>query len=150
MRHPWTSPARLAALAGVALLLTGAAAHHLGGSHHRPPASAFGNGPRRSAGGAYVATLLPERPFSRQGMQPLVLQLTDTSGGAIDGAAIAVDGGMPEHRHGLPTQPRVTRALGRGRYQVDGLRFSMGGWWTLTFRIDAGAARDSVTFHLDL
>jgi hypothetical protein len=68
----------------------------------------------------------------------------------VDGATFKVDGGMPAHGHGLPTKPKVTRALGEGRYQVDGVRFSMPGWWVLSFRIDGAAGTDSVTFNLKL
>src|SRR4051812_24485225 len=37
------------------------------------------------------------------------------SGRRVAGARITVDGDMPAHGHGLPTQPRV-RDLGGGRY----------------------------------
>jgi hypothetical protein len=69
---------------------------------------------------------------------------------AVDGARIAVDGGMPQHGHGLPTQPRVTAELGEGAYQIDGVRFNMGGWWELKFAIASGAGTDTVTFNLKL
>ena len=50
---------------------------------------------------------------------------------------IQVSGDMPEHRHGMPTQPQVTQNLGGGDYLVEGMRFQMGGWWAVTFAIDA-------------
>ena len=55
---------------------------------------------------------------------------------------------MPQHNHGLPTAPEVTRYLGEGRYLVEGLRFHMPGWWELRLDISVGDARDSVTFNL--
>ena len=121
--------------------------------HHggpRPAASEFGLGPRRSAGGAYVATLEPAAPLSGRGMQRITLHLTDSTGAEVDSARITVGGGMPEHGHGYPTQPRVTGQAGAGRYAVGGVRFSMPGWWTLSFRIEAAAGTDSVTFNLKL
>jgi hypothetical protein len=57
---------------------------------------------------------------------------------------------MPEHGHGLPTQPRVRRALGDGVYEIEGLRFNMGGWWELKLAIESPAGADSVTFNLSL
>jgi len=55
---------------------------------------------------------------------------------------------MPEHRHGLPTQPEVTKGTGDGDYIVQGLEFSMPGWWVITFHIKTPEADDTVTFNL--
>jgi hypothetical protein len=68
----------------------------------------------------------------------------------VEGATIAVDGGMPQHRHGMPTAPQVTEYLGEGRYRVEGLKFSMSGWWELRFDISSPAGTDKVTFNLVL
>src|SRR6266481_5586909 len=87
----------------------------------RPAASEFGLGPRPSAGGR-----------------------------AIDEAQISIDGGMPQHGHGLPTRPRVTRNLGGGRYEIEGVRFNMGGWWEFKLAIAGSRGADTVTFNLDL
>ena len=65
-------------------------------------------------------------------------------------ANITVDGGMPEHDHGLPTRPQVTKNLGDGCYLLEGIKFHMGGWWTLTISIVEGNISDSVTFDLNL
>jgi hypothetical protein len=78
------------------------------------------------------------------------LTVLTADGLPVKSASIEVDGGMPEHGHGLPTRPRVTAELTEGTYQVDGVRFNMGGWWELKFHIAAAAGRDSVTFNLDL
>ena len=64
--------------------------------------------------------------------------------------SIAVDGGMPEHAHGLPTKPRVARTPRAGSYEIEGLRFSMGGWWELKLSIETDAGSDRVTFNLAL
>jgi hypothetical protein len=75
----------------------------------------------------------------------------ETAGGEpIEGAEIMVDGGMPQHRHGLPTTPQVTQDLGEGEYLVEGLRFHMPGWWEVKFQVTANGKSDSVTFNLDL
>jgi hypothetical protein len=42
------------------------------------------------------------------------------NGEPVENATIAVDGDMPEHGHGLPTCPQVTKYLGNGDYLVEG------------------------------
>lgn len=74
--------------------------------------------------------------------------LVSTPGGApVSGARIAVDGGMPQHGHGLPTRPQVTPELGEGAYQLDGMKFSMTGWWEIKLVIQASEGIDKVTFN---
>ncbi len=68
----------------------------------------------------------------------------------VSGADISLDGDMPEHGHGMPTQPEVTGDLGKGKYLVEGIKFSMPGWWVMKFNIKAGDREDSVTFNLML
>jgi hypothetical protein len=137
-------------IAAVSVGAGGCVMHYLMPHAHPPAASEFGQGPRTSAAGHYVATLVPEAPLKVRELQSVRLDVVDAKGVPVDGAAIAVDGGMPAHGHGLPTQPRVTRGLGHGGYLVEGLRFNMGGWWVLTFQVDGAAGPDSVTFNLDL
>ncbi len=57
---------------------------------------------------------------------------------------------MPQHGHGLPTKPVVTGPLDSGDYLVQGLKFNMGGWWVVKFRIMAPATPDPVFFNLSL
>lgn len=71
-------------------------------------------------------------------------------GAAVEGAEIAVDGGMPEHNHGFPTTPEVTEELGDGDYLLEGVKFSMAGWWELKLAITAGDQSDNITFNLVL
>ena len=53
----------------------------------------------------------------------------------MEGAAITLEGGMPEHDHGLPTSPRMTAELGSGDYRIEGIRFHMSGVWEITATI---------------
>ena len=55
-----------------------------------------------------------------------------------------------QHGHGLPTQPQVTQTLGNGRYLLEGMKFNMPGWWTLTVKVDGPDGRDETTFNLVL
>ena len=116
----------------------------------RPAPTEFGLGPRTSAAGHYVATLEPGRPLRTRQMQTVRVIVRDTEGRAVDAARISIDGGMPQHGHGLPTRPRVTRCLGDGIYEVEGVRFNMGGWWAFTLALDGPHGADTVTFNLDL
>jgi len=119
----------------------------IAGSVQRPAATEFGQ-TRVSANHVYAVTLQPAQALKLRQMQTLPVLVTDAQGRPVDGATIAIDGGMPEHGHGLPTQPRVTRALGGGLYEIEGLRFNMGGWWELKLAIDSPAGADRVTFNL--
>ena len=117
----------------------------------RPPADLDYSRTRPSAAGLYRATIEPQGDSIPRGkLHRWTLHLETASGAPVDSATIAVDGGMPQHGHGLPTKPRVTRALGDGDHAVDGMKFNMGGWWVVTFRVQSGAGRDSVTFNLKL
>jgi hypothetical protein len=116
----------------------------------RPAAREFGLGPRPSASQLYAATLQPRQPLRVRELQTLPVLITDARGRPIEGARISVDGGMPEHGHGLPTQPKVRRELTGGVYEIEGLRFNMGGWWELKLAIESAAGSDSVTFNLSL
>lgn len=116
----------------------------------KPAASEFGLGPRTSAQGLYIATLQPEQPLKVRKMQSVRVSVTTADGTALDGATITVDGGMPQHGHGLPTRPRVTKSLGGGVYEIEGVRFNMGGWWEFKLTVTGPAGSDTVTFNLAL
>ena len=126
--------------------------HHGRGKEEavRPAASEFGFGPRASAGQRYAATLQPRQPLRVRQLFALPVLITDASGGPIEAARISVDGAMPEHGHGLPTQPKVRRALETGVYEIEGLRFNMGGWWELRLAIESPSGTDTITFNLNL
>lgn len=117
----------------------------------RAPADLDYSRTRTSAHGAYRATFAPALdPIPVGRMHAWTIHLETGAGAPVDAATLTVHGGMPQHGHGLPTQPRVTAALGGGDYKVEGMKFNMGGWWTVTFAIAAPAGADSVTFNLKL
>lgn len=78
------------------------------------------------------------------------LHVETADGQAVEGADIIIDGGMPQHGHGLPTSPQITENLGSGDYLVEGMKFQMPGWWELQFNISAGGQSDTATFNLIL
>ena len=117
----------------------------------RPPSDLDYSRTRTSAGGVYRATVQPQGDSIPQGkLHRWTLHLETAAGAPVDGATVAVDGGMPQHGHGLPTKPRVTRQLGNGDYAVEGMKFNMGGWWVVKFRVSAAEGRDSLVFNVRL
>ena len=89
-------------------------------------------------------------PITINSMHSWVLHVETTDGQPVEGATILVNGGMPEHGHGLPTSPQVTQDMGNGDYLVEGLRFQMGGWWEVKFNIAVEGKTDNVTFNIVL
>jgi hypothetical protein len=99
----------------------------------------------------YIATITPEEGEPTVGpLHSWVLAVTTADGTPVEGASISVDGGMPEHAHGLPTAPQVTAVLGEGRYRIEGVKFSMPGWWELKVTIAGPQGTDATTFNLML
>ena len=121
-----------------------------GGGAKKPAKTDFGPGPKLSAQGLYMVTLHGAEALKPRKLQQLQFSVIDAKGQALSDATITVDGGMPEHGHGLPTRPRVTSELGNGWYEISGLRFNMGGWWELKLTITTPAGTDTVTFNLSL
>ncbi|MFN3305346.1 MAG: FixH family protein [Roseateles sp.] len=103
---------------------------------------------RTSAEGRYVVTLMPPpRPAAINQLHGWQLRLTTAAGAPVAQARIRVDGGMPQHGHGLPTRPQVTRELADGVYVIKGMKFSMTGWWEIKLALDGPAGADRVTFN---
>lgn len=75
------------------------------------------------------------------------IKVRNPTGEAVTNARIDVDGGMPQHGHGFPTQPKVTRELGDGRYLLEGMKFSMPGWWEIKLNVTSSLGTDDVTFN---
>jgi len=76
------------------------------------------------------------------------LSVTTADGKPVKNASIKILGDMPEHGHGFPTEPEVSGTMEDGQYLVEGLKFSMPGWWVVTFNITAGDMMDHVSFNL--
>lgn len=131
-------------LLGAPLLVACLAASCAGGD---APASEA----RPSASGAYRVRLTCEGssiPLDR--IHSWVVEIRDSSGRPVEDAILVVDGGMPEHEHGLPTRPEVRERLGKGRYRVDGMKFSMTGRWELVVRFWVDERPDEVRFDVEV
>ncbi len=102
-----------------------------------------------SAQGRFVVRLEP--PASGTTVNRLhawQVHLSTPEGAPVPQARITVDGGMPQHGHGFPTQPRVTRELQPGVYALEGMKFSMTGWWDMRLAIQSATASDTATFNV--
>lgn len=79
------------------------------------------------------------------------VHVTDAKGEPVSGAQLLVDGGMPQHHHGLPTAPRAAPTGTPGDYVISGMKFSMPGWWELKLGVTALDGRaDRITFNVVL
>jgi hypothetical protein len=115
-----------------------------------PPADLDLARSKNTAKGTYVVAIEPEAgTFTQNEMHSWVLTVKTPSGDAVTNAKVAIDGGMPQHGHGLPTAPQATE-MGEGRYRIEGMRFNMSGWWELKFAITAPQGEDDVVFNITL
>ncbi len=106
---------------------------------------------KSTVAGLYKAVIAPQaNPVVVGSMHAWTVAVQTPAGTPVKVARIRVDGGMPQHGHGLPTAPQVTKDLGDGRYLVEGMKFNMRGWWTLDLAIDGPKGPDTVTFNLVL
>jgi hypothetical protein len=135
-------------VAGIPVFVASAAAARLFSS---PPKDLDLSRRKPTADALYLAAIDPASGTPKVGpMHAWMLTLETADGRPVPEARVTVGGGMPQHGHGLPTRPAVTRMLGDGRYLVEGVRFNMGGWWEFRFDIEGPQGADSVTFNLVL
>jgi len=135
---PSRSPSLL--LAAAALVLTAGCAS--------PPPDLDLSLQHPSANGRFIVALQPPpKPAAINQLHSWQIRLTTADGAPVQGARIAIDGGMPQHGHGLPTRPQVTQQLADGSYLLEGMKFSMGGWWEIKLNIEAAQGSDKVTFN---
>lgn len=104
---------------------------------------------KASAAGHYkVAIVAPDPAPAVNQLHSWKVKLAAADGHPVKGAQFTVDGGMPQHGHGFPTKPRVTREVEEGTYLLEGMKFSMTGWWDLKLGIRASEGPDAVTFNI--
>lgn len=142
---------RIALLVAEAVVVVAAIAYGAMHFFMTPPDDLDLSRSKNTANGIYAASIAPEvEPVQQGPLHAWVLTLRTPDGKPVEGAEVAVDGGMPQHGHGLPTSPAVAGYLGEGRYKIDGVRFNMSGWWELKFAIKAPPGEDSVVFNITL
>jgi hypothetical protein len=116
-----------------------------------PPADLDYARTQTSEKGLFTATIEPGAdPIAVNQMHTWTVAVAMADGSAVDPASVTVDGGMPQHGHGLPTAPQVTADLGEGRFAVEGMKFNMGGWWVVNVHVETAQGADVATFNLNL
>ncbi len=106
---------------------------------------------KASVDGHFLVTLAPDVvPVPMNRIHAWTVTVTTPDGVPVTGARVSFDGGMPDHDHGFPTRPRVQGEVDAGRYRIDGIKFSMSGWWRMELGIAAGDRIDAVAFDLDV
>jgi len=102
-----------------------------------------------SSQGKFVVRMEPpaEGPAINQ-MHAWQVRLATPEGQPVSRAKIAFDGGMPQHGHGFPTKPRITGEVTPGVYALEGMKFSMTGWWDMRLAIQAGDVTDGAVFNV--
>jgi hypothetical protein len=112
-----------------------------------PPADLDLGRTQVSEQGLFTATIAPGlEPVAINQIHSWTIEIVVADGSAPALAEIKVDGGMPQHGHGLPTVPQVTQDLGGGKFAVDGMKFNMPGWWVVNVHV----GDDTATFNLVL
>lgn len=101
----------------------------------------------RSQQGLYMVQMEPPAtsPSINQ-IHAWQIKVSAPDGTPVRHAVIAVDGGMPQHGHGLPTHPQ-TREVAAGTYAMEGMKFSMTGWWEIKLAIQAAEGSDTAVFN---
>lgn len=137
----WSIPVAFIAVSGIAVAKM----------MQPPPADLDLSLNKQTDRGLYMASVEPSlSPIVVGTMHGWVIHINTRDGKPVDQARIAVDGGMPQHGHGLPTEPEVSADLGDGRYQVEGMKFNMPGWWVVNLSVEGPDGSDTVTFNLVL
>jgi hypothetical protein len=130
------------------VLVTGLAAALSACSMLKPPADLDLALTKPSSAARYVVAIRPAVPAVKlQQIHAWHVNVHTPDGRAVEDAQFVFSGGMPQHFHGFPTQPRVTQNLGKGSYRLDGVKYSMTGWWEMKFDIATPDGKDHVVFN---
>ena len=89
-------------------------------------------------------------PLSINTMHSWHIRVLDRDDQILELEELNVFGGMPEHDHGLPTQPEVTMRLDNGDYLLEGVRFHMQGHWELQIEFQYAGVDDTAIIDFDL
>ena len=104
----------------------------------------------RSDGGYAVEIHSQLSPIKINKIHNWIIKVTDSNNRPLNNASIEMIGGMPDHDHGLPTEPQVTEEVGPGKYLLQGVRFHMQGKWQIIFTITESGNQDQAILNLQL
>lgn len=104
-----------------------------------------------SNGGKYFVRITP-RPWPIPLNELFELEVSAAAANQRDVALTAielrVDAAMPEHQHGMATEPKLRRS--GNSFVVEGLQFHMSGWWELYVDITVGGVTERAQFRIEL
>jgi YtkA-like protein len=102
-----------------------------------------------SHNGAYRASLVPSSdPAGRLDSTAWTVEVQTATGAPVKDATLALESWTPDDDGAPATRARVTRYVGDGRYEVEGLRLDRRGWWNVRLQISRPGATDSLAFNL--
>jgi hypothetical protein len=103
---------------------------------------------RTSPNKQFVITLVPPSDaIQLQQFHTWQIRVATPNGEPLTNALVYLNAGMPEHGHGLPTRPAVTKEIAPGTYLVEGVKFNMSGWWEIYVAVQKVPASDVTTFN---
>lgn len=106
---------------------------------------------KKSEAAHFAVTIYPqEKIYAIGDYHTWIVEIRNALGKPVENAQVGIGGGMLGHGHGLPSQPKVTRYLGGGKYLVEGMLFNMAGKWTLIVGIQTPKVSDRVLFDINL
>jgi hypothetical protein len=89
----------------------------------------------------------------------VVVTVKDRDGVAIEDAKVTVNARMPQHNHGMETEPVPVPGdcaagprcrFAGGEYRSKGFKFHMGGQWTITVDVEGPEGTDNASFVYDM
>jgi len=103
-----------------------------------------------SDAGYSIAVYSQLSPIEINKIHSWIIEITDRNNRPLKSANIEMVGGMPDHDHGLPTEPQVTEEVEPGKYLLEGVRFHMQGKWQIIFTIKENGNKDQAILELQL
>lgn len=92
-----------------------------------------------SHNGAYRASMSP----SESGW---TVHVRTADGAVVDGAALALEGWMPDDSSVVPVRGDVV-ARGGGEYRIAAMRLERAGWWNVRVQVASASGIDSLAFN---
>ena len=89
-------------------------------------------------------------PLSINTIHSWHIRVLDRDDEILELKELIVFGGMPEHNHGLPTQPEVTIRLDNGDYLLEGVRFHMQGHRELLIQFQYAGVDNTAIIDFEL
>ncbi len=94
-----------------------------------------------------ISLVPPDGTVPVQQIHSWTVKIATPAGVPVEKALVYMNGGMPEHGHGMPTRPAVTREIAPGTYLIEGVKFNMSGLWELLIAVQKGPASDVTAFN---